>query len=133
MADEVLGPDQRRAIILIKVEQHDPSGEAMMAVLGRANNALREAFGDDLTPYLADPPVVVAQSRMPFYELERHISGWTLDPTEEEMKVMGLIKHGEGAVVPENEQQKQGSKEGLSQEAYDEIVAEGREGDGDED
>lgn len=129
MADELLGPDQKRAVIIIKVEQHDPNGEALMAVLSRSNTALRKELGDDLEPFLADPPILVAQSRMPFYELDRHVSGWTLDPTEDEERDMGFIKHGEGKVLADNEQQKQGSKEGLTPEAAEEIAAEGRRDD----
>jgi len=45
--------------------------------------------------------------------------------------MMGIVKHGEGNVLSETEQQKQSSKDGLSKEDFDAIQAEGAEADDD--
>lgn len=133
MADEVLPEDRRRMAILIKIERLDAGGAVSARAMRAVSEALRAEFGDDfegMLSYTPDPAHAFI-SRLPFSDLEGRMMGWTREPTEEEE--MGLVKHGEGNVLPENEQQKQGSKNGLSKEAVDEIVAEGREDDGSDD
>lgn len=50
---------------------------------------------------------------------------------EEERKAMGIIKHGEGSILPENEQQKTAQQQGeMSEEARAELAEENERADG---
>lgn len=124
--DHVLPEDQRRLAVTIVIE--DPqmwTGEDQSKVHAAFARAMQEIYGEE---YLDKVPygIHLAISRRRYADLEDRIRLWTGEPEEDDM---GMVKHGEGSVVPENEQQKQGSKEGLTKEAVDEIVAEGREDD----
>lgn len=132
MADEILPEDQRRLAVTIVIEDPQMWDGEQSKVHAAFTHALEEIYGEqylDKVPY----GIHLAISRLRYADLEERIRGWTREPTEEEE--MGIVKHGEGRVIPESEQQrkKQASHEGLSQEAVDEIVAEGREGDDSDD
>lgn len=72
----------------------------------------------------------MALSQRPFSELEERVSQWATRPGKEAR--MGLVKHGDGSVIPENEQQKTAAANGagMSEGAREELARENAEADG---
>lgn len=92
-----------------------PDGERVSRVMER----LMDAFpvGDPDRPAMFQASI----SRRSLEEWVEHVERWTLDSKKEDE--MSLVKHGEGSVIPETDQQKTAAQsgEGLSAEAAEEL------------
>lgn len=120
--DEVLGADKRRLAVTFQIDEVDPQGLGVQRVL----ETMLDAFpvGHPNRP----SHIHLALSRLPFSILEERIGEWTRQPTEEEM---ALVKHGEGNVIPESEQQRTAARQdGMSESAREALRAENEEADG---
>lgn len=71
----------------------------------------------------------MALSRRSVEDLEQRISEWATNGPETEDQ-MGIVKHGEGSVIPESEQQKTAAQRGrMSAEAAEELARENERAD----
>lgn len=103
---------------LAVVLEFDRPGVVEDDLVVRVLERLLDAFpeGDPLRPHNFQ----LALSNAPYSALERRVNEWAVEPERGDPD-MGIVKHGDGRVIPETEQQKTAARQGSQMSEQDRL------------